>query len=151
MHTLSKYNRKINIKESLENIRQLKIEIEEQEERLVRYEETAYNLTSSLSSLGPTSSIKSHNVADMMAESVAKMIDLNKYINRILSDYYYSIEEIEKAMEILSSLQRRIIRLYYIDGLAADQVAAEIGYDRRSFYRIRKKALEILESNMISK
>jgi len=142
---------KVNTQEKLESIRQLRIEIEEQEERLVRYEETAYNLTSSLSNLGPTSGIKSHRVNDMMAESVAKMVDLNKYINRILSDYYYSIEEIEKAMAILSSIQRRIIRLYYIDGIAPDKVAEVVGYDRRSFYRIRKKALEILEINTISK
>ena len=136
---------KSQIQKDLENIRQLKQELEEQEERLIQYEEEAYSLTSSMSRLGATSEIKSHHTNDMMAESVAKMMDLNKYINSVLADYYYSIEKVEKSLDILSSLQRRLLRLYYIDGMTSDKVAEVIGYDRRSFFRIRKKALDLLE------
>lgn len=52
--------------------------------------------------------------------------------------------EIEKAIEVLDSTERTLVRLYYIDGLTWEEVAVEIGYCWSQTHRYHASALEKL-------
>lgn len=52
--------------------------------------------------------------------------------------------EIEKAIKTLESIERTLVRLYYIDGLTWEEVAVEIGYCWSQTHRYHASALEKL-------
>lgn len=52
--------------------------------------------------------------------------------------------QIEKAIEMLESTERTILRLYYIDGLTWEAVAVEVGYGWSQTHRYHASALQKL-------
>lgn len=52
--------------------------------------------------------------------------------------------QIEKAIEVLESTERTILRLYYIDGLTWEEVAVAAGYSWSQTHRYHARALQKL-------
>ena len=72
-------------------------------------------------------------IADMLATLDAKRLDLLR-----------RLEEIEKDIDRLSSRERRIIRLYYIQGMRWEEVCVTINYSWRQTHNLHREALKNL-------
>lgn len=82
-----------------------------------------------------------HNNGDKIGNVVARREKYQRLIDKKLDELIELREQIEKAIEDLSADDRRIMRLYYIDGKSWEQVAVDLHY---SIYRIWHKHGEIL-------
>lgn len=73
--------------------------------------------------------------ADPTGETAAKMWRLAQLIADRLNELIDLRLKIEKTIEGYPPEERRILRLYYIDGLSWENVAAEVGYSSRHLSR----------------
>jgi len=126
------------MKELLYKVRNQKKEIEEQEERLARLEARAQNLSAKIAS---ESGVMTQNHHDRMCDAIVKILDIKEQLQCDILEYYMALEKIEISIKSLSAIQRRIIRLYYIDCLTAKEIAEKIGYSMRYVYQLRDSGL----------
>ena len=79
---------------------------------------------------------------DIQAENLAKIEGMLERYNELLRKCLVLIEEFETCLELLNSRERRMMRLYYIDGLTWEQVCVEMDLSWMHVSRIRKKIIE---------
>ena len=80
--------------------------------------------------------------SDKLTDGVSKLIDLDKEIDGRVDALVDFRREIEGKISALDSdMQRRLLKLRYIDGMTWERVAVEMGYERRQICRIHGYAL----------
>ena len=76
---------------------------------------------------------------DVQPETIAKLDALVAAYSKKLDECVELIMEFENALEGLKGRDRRIMRLYYIDGKTWEQVCVEVGRSWRQLYRDRNR------------
>jgi RNA polymerase sigma factor (sigma-70 family) len=124
-------------REKLQQYRQLCREIEELEEEKQALAEGR------LPSSWPLGGISGKGApGDPTGRTAAKLWDLAVLLANKLNELIALRTEIEQAVEGLPPEERRILRLYYIDGLTWEAVAEEVGYSVRQLSRKQKSIME---------
>lgn len=121
----------MSIMDELRNIKALRADIEALQNRRAR-------LWASMEGLSPRPRQGSRGTAvrDRMATAVARLEELDCLIlERIVAAESRALE-IESIIDALPGIQRRIIRLYYIDGLTWEEVAKVEHYSSRRCQQI---------------
>lgn len=78
---------------------------------------------------------------DKMAAFVIKAEELETRYTKLLENWVNERHEIETAIESLNPLERDVIRYFYIDGFTAEKCMFKLHVSRRTFFRIRKRAV----------
>lgn len=73
-----------------------------------------------------------------------RLKDLAKMYADKLVELYAAKLAIENAIETLEPRERRLVRLYYIDGLTWEQVCVEMHYSWNHIHRLHRAVLEKL-------
>lgn len=76
---------------------------------------------------------------DPTGETAAKMWELAALLAEKLNRLIALRTEIELAIEDFAPEERRILRLYYVDGLTWEEVAQKVGYSSRHLSRKVKR------------
>ena len=109
----------------LRAVRDTHIQIENLNERIAR-------LRSALESCTPKPLTKMPKgtlvVQDKLAESVAKLIEMENELEQKKLDLAIRYEAVERWIDTLPPCQAQVIRLRYLDGMSWRQVARETGY-----------------------
>ncbi|MDO4285189.1 MAG: hypothetical protein Q4C60_07605 [Eubacteriales bacterium] len=128
-----------NIKEFLRGIRGRRKEIDD----LVRERERL------LTTLGPRAlrlkevDVQTSLPGDMMAETMAAVVSLEREIQISIHDLAMQQARAEQMIrQVDSDVHRRLLRLYYFDGLRWWQVAEEMEYTEAHVRKMHSKALE---------
>lgn len=79
---------------------------------------------------------------DIQPETIAKLDALIAVYRKKLNECVELILEFETALEGLKGRDRRIMRLYYIDGKTWEQVCVEVDVSWVHLHRVRKKIME---------
>lgn len=80
--------------------------------------------------------------SDKLTDGVGKLVELDKEIDARVDGLVELRREIEGKISALDSdMQRRLLKLRYIDGMTWERVAVEMGYERRQICRIHGYAL----------
>lgn len=120
-------------KEKLEQYRQICREIHELEE-----EKTAL-AAGHISGLHPAGERHSTGLpGDPTAQTAARLWELSKVLAARLNELIALRTEIEQAIDCLPPDERRIIRLYYVEGHSLESVAELVGYSVRHLWRKRR-------------
>lgn len=80
--------------------------------------------------------------ADKVGEAAARLWQLTELLAQRLNQLIALRKEIEKTIEALQPEERRLLRLYYIEGLNWEQVAERLDYSSR---QIRRKQRQIMQ------
>lgn len=94
---------------------------------------------------------RSGGSGDPIAEQVARMIELQEKYETKRVELLAAQDAVETLIEGLDSLERRIFRLHYIDGLIWERVCVEIGYSWRRTHEYHSKALDKLVEMELAK
>lgn len=86
--------------------------------------------------------VQSSPKGDIQPDNIARLDDLLERYNAKLMECVELIDEFEKALDVLTSRERRIMRMYYVDGLTWEKVCVEENLSWTNLHRIRRKALE---------
>lgn len=124
-------------KSKLEHYRHICREIEELEA------EKENLVTGHISGLNPTSDRHTtgwHN--DPTAETAERLWKLSTILAERLNELIALRTEIEESIATLPPEERRIIRLYYVEGRTLEDVAEKIGYSVRHLLRKRRQIEE---------
>ncbi len=79
---------------------------------------------------------------DQLTNGVAKIIELEKEIDAKVDKLVELRREIEASIETVdSNIQRRLLKLRYIDGMTWERVAVEMNYSYMQVCRLHGKAL----------
>jgi RNA polymerase sigma factor (sigma-70 family) len=123
-------------REKLQQYRQLCREIEELEEEKQALAE------GKLPSCWPLGEISGKGApGDPTGRTAAMLWDLAVLLADKLNELIALRTEIEQAVDKLPPEERRILRLYYIEGLTWEAVAAEVGYSVRQLGRKQKSIM----------
>lgn len=76
---------------------------------------------------------------DVTAEVVEKLWNLERMLNGKLELMIEQRVEMEEWLEMYEPEERRMLRLYYVDGLTWEEVAERVGYSSRHLSRIIKR------------
>lgn len=125
-------------KEDLRQYRQLCGEIAELE---AEKEATAAGL---LPSSWPVGRVAGGRLPDCVADEAQRLWHLSCLLAERLNRLIELREAIEQAISGLLPDERRLLRLYYIEGRGAGEVAEALQYSERHFWRRHKKALQKL-------
>ncbi len=126
-------------KEKLEQYRQICREIEELEQ------EKAAWASGRAKADWPGSGRRSEGShSDPTAQSAAHLWELSCLLAARLNELVALRTEIERAIATLEPDERRIIRLYYVEGHTLESVAELVGYSVRHLWRKRKEILQKL-------
>lgn len=79
---------------------------------------------------------------DVQPDNIARLDDMLEKYNAKLLECVELIAEFEKALECLKSRERRMMRMYYVDGMTWEKVCVEENLSWTNLHRIRRKALE---------
>jgi DNA-directed RNA polymerase specialized sigma24 family protein len=80
---------------------------------------------------------------DPMADGVCQLTELESILIKQQDKLINTQKEIQQAIEGLEdSLHRRLVRLYYIDGLTWEKVCVDINYSWRQTHRLHSEALK---------
>lgn len=82
--------------------------------------------------------------SDPTGRDGAEAADLRRLWNKRLNEISALILEVEKEVMKLPSVQRRIVRLYYFEGIGDKRIARLVGYDVDVIGRKRRQAVRIL-------
>ena len=82
---------------------------------------------------------------DKFGRGTAEMERLRKLYERKVRDIDAECAEIEKAIERLEPIERRLIRYRYIDCLTWEKICVKIGYSWANTHRLHKLILRKLE------
>lgn len=81
---------------------------------------------------------------DIQPDSIARMDELLDKYNAALQRCMALTNEFEDALKKLNGRERRIMRLYYIDGYTWEQVSVEMNIGWRWVHRIKRNAISII-------
>jgi DNA-directed RNA polymerase specialized sigma24 family protein len=84
---------------------------------------------------------------DRLAESIAKLIELEDDLLQETINLEACIREVECSINNLPEQQRLVIRLRDIDGMNWIRISQKMHYDERHCRRIHNKAMENLKNN----
>ena len=122
----------------LKQYRQLKQEFEESQERYLELKEKVISTPIQHLSDMPKGNSKRDKIGDSLAlleEVEAKKFKLlNKYIK--IQNIIFNVED---------TLERRLLRFRYVDGLSFESIAHELSYTWRHVHRIHSRALKNLQ------
>ena len=123
--------------------RQLRIDINEMEERLFELESSAERITPVLSDMPKGSS----RVTDSRAEIITAILDLEAEINYQVAQSHINSAKIENEIHIkqLTGREATVIRLRYINCLKWPQILEALGCTEQHMHRIHAAALKRLE------
>lgn len=79
---------------------------------------------------------------DVQPDNIARLDELLEKYNAALAECVELIYDFEKALECLNSRERRIMRLYYIDGLTWEKICVEENISWTNHHRIKNRAYE---------
>lgn len=82
---------------------------------------------------------------DVTGETAAKMWELAALLAEKLNRLIALRTEIEQALDSFVPEERRILRLYYVDGLTWEEVAEKVGYSSRHLSRKLKRLQAAVE------
>lgn len=86
---------------------------------------------------------------DTMADTVAKIIEMQAEINRLIDSYVDRKAYLSKIIDSLNSaMQIRVLYSHYYAGKSFQQIADELGYSRRNICYIHGDALMAVEKIM---
>lgn len=126
--------------EQMKQYRQLAAEISELEDERAALAEgripSSWPLGEKVSGGGP---------GDVTAETAAKMWELAALLAEKLNRLIALRTEIERALDSFMPEERRILRLYYVDGLTWEEVAEKVGYSSRHLSRKLKRLQAAVE------
>lgn len=91
--------------------------------------------------------VQSSPKGDIQPDQIAKMDDLIAEYREKLNNTLMKQKEFEQLISTLPTLERRIMRYYYIDGLKWEEVWQRTNYCVRHLTRINRKALDELFPN----
>ena len=87
--------------------------------------------------------------ADTMADTVAKIIEMQDEINRLIDSYADRKAYFSKIIDSLNNpMQIRVLYSHYYSGKSFQQIADELGYSRRNICYIHGDALRAMERIM---
>lgn len=129
-------------KRQLKAYRDIRGEIEDLKERLKELEATMYDPKTPTPNAAPA---PLHGVSDPTSAKALQYMELVTLYRTRLRDLYRVQLEVEKAIETLEPRERRLMRLYYLDGLTWEQVCVEMSYSWMQIHRIHAKALDQLK------
>lgn len=78
------------------------------------------------------------------AGAAEEILELQEGLRRRLVEAERAVQRIEQALEPLPVLQRRVLYLRYVDGLAWREVSQKLGYAEATCYVLHRRALEAL-------
>lgn len=81
---------------------------------------------------------------DTVGEAAAQLWQLAQLLAQRLNQLVALRNEIEKTIEALQPEERRLLRLYYIDGLNWEQVAERLDYSTRQINRKQQQIMQQL-------
>lgn len=82
--------------------------------------------------------------ADKVGEAAARLWQLTQLLAQRLNQLIALRKEIEKTIEALQPEERRLLRLYYIEGLNWEQVAERLDYSTRQINRKQRQIMQQL-------
>ena len=82
--------------------------------------------------------------ADKVGEAAARLWQLTQLVAQRLNQLIALRKEIEKTIEALQPEERRLLRLYYIEGLNWEQVAERLDYSTRQINRKQRQIMQQL-------
>ncbi|MCR4442158.1 MAG: sigma factor-like helix-turn-helix DNA-binding protein [Peptococcaceae bacterium] len=123
-------------KEQLRQYRYLKKEI------ILLEEEIEKLRASLLAPPKPDGLPKSNYAVDRTANTIAKIVDLEKKLQEVINDYIAVRTQIEKSIESLQSDERLIIRYRYVEGMSWEEIAVAMNYTYRHVTRMHGWALK---------
>lgn len=82
-----------------------------------------------------------HGEPDKIGEIIAKAQDLRAMYQDKIIALLDEQKKIEEGISKLDSTQRRLLRLYYIDGMTWEQVACAMHYSWNTVHRIHRSSL----------
>lgn len=127
--------------EKLEHLYNLKKEAEEMAER-VRELEAAATDPKAVVITGMPSGSDGQNHAD---DKIIRYMDfMNMYADKMVT-LWEQIESVEQMIDQLDPLERRILRMRYVDGMDYYDIADKVNYSIQHLYLIRARAIEKLE------
>lgn len=83
-------------------------------------------------------------VKDAVGDTAAKLWQLSQLLAQRLNQLIALRQEIEEFIADLQPDERRLLRLYYIEGLTWEKIAERLGYSVRQLNRRQKQTLERL-------
>ena len=128
-------------KEQLKAYRDLKQESEDLKLRIVTLERDMSSPRSPRLDGMPRGGSGENNV---LCEQIDKKDELLRLYQEIEAELNAQLFAIEIAIKKLEPRERRLIRLYYMDGLTWEKVAVAMDYSWRQVHRIHGEALEKL-------
>lgn len=84
---------------------------------------------------------------DKIGRSTAEMEHLKMLYEKKVRDIATECERIEEAIERLEPIERRLIRLRYVDCLTWEKICVKIGYSWANTHRLHKQILQKLEKS----
>lgn len=126
----------MNVVAWLEQIQKLDELIAAKRAERTRLRELAWNTVGSLDGMP-----HAPGIADKVGSLAAKIADLDGDISR----YDEERREIIQALECLPSMEYGVIHREYVRGMKQEEIARDMGYSTVSVWRIKKRALKILE------
>lgn len=126
-------------KQTFQQYRQLCREIRELEEEKEALAE------GSLPASWPVGGLRGKGLPkDTVGNAAARLWQLSQLLAQRLNQLITLRKEIEKTIEALQPEERRLLRLYYIEGLNWEQVAERLDYSTRQICRKQQQIMQRL-------
>lgn len=122
------------LRSAYKEIRQLSERIAELESMRVSPRATAYG----------AERVQTSPKGDVQPDNIARMDDLLGKYNSALESALSLTNEFEEALKMLNSRERRIMRMYYIDGMTWEKVCVEMNLSWTPLHYARRNALAIM-------
>lgn len=135
-------NKRMNARERLESIKKLDELIDSKLAERDRIHALRINTVGGLDGV-PGSS----GVTDKVGTLTVKLITLEEELDSLVDRYVNEKADIAKEIEGLPVREYGVVHRYYIRRMTLEQIAEDIGYCTSQVWRIKEKALEILDRN----
>lgn len=130
-------------KNLLREYRTIGLDIETLQEQIARLRSNAEKMTAGFEGSGGGKSTGNFN--DKIQNYVERLEALERKYEKLCEQKVKLCEEVDTALMKLPQIERYILIERYIVGTKWYVVARVIGYEEAQFFRIEKKALEVLE------
>lgn len=131
-------------KEELRTYRSIKLERDKLKQLVKNLEAVMYKpRVQRLDGMPRSGAFAGSSVVENIAIKHADLLETYQQKEAELLD---AMQKIEKAIDVLDSTERTLIRLYYIEGVTWEEVAVQLGYSWRHVHRIHGFALEKLKA-----
>jgi len=85
-----------------------------------------------------------------MEETIVRLIDLENEVNENIDELIKLKSEIEETInQVDDPVYQLILQMRYIDRKTWEEVARNVGYDRRTIFRIHGEALKEIEKSKV--